>query len=596
MATAKMPTLSFRGQTSAIVEFAFGELRSYLGRTPALHNLKEIQLAVEPGERDAFEFRAEKSSLTLVGATERSCLYAVYALLENCGWRFPVPGEERFESQSFRAASWRNLQGKTEASFAFRGLSVLSNSADELAAVVDWMGKQRLNSIFPGHKGDNARWKELLPDLERRGIRVEVGGHILDEFLPLELFSQRPELFRIKDGQRREDGNFCTSNPETLRIVTENAMKFVREAPAAQVFHFWAEDVTGGSWCQCDQCKAFSPAEQMLRAINAIADALAQERPSAVVDLILYHDTLEFPESLQPRSNVWAFYCPRERCYAHGLGDANCPHNAWYASRLNAAKNSFGARLSVFEYYCDLVLWRCLGITVPATIVNDLPWYKSLGVDQVQALHFGQFSNWAYALNAFAFARASWDVQLKRDALVTQFCHARYGEHARLMLQAYFSFEQASLQALTFDGYGKDCYDIRDLPAQPAEFAQKHIASIEQAVGQIETALAKLPDTGHRAIQGERLLLELTRDNLRSLVHQLRGLQFEQASTEPDRAAKMNAEYDAAIALLKDLQKRMTEAPRQTTGAWGAEGAPGQFQQIAELLQSAKDGKRHRNW
>jgi hypothetical protein len=590
-----MPTLSFRGQTNSIIDFVFGELRNYLGRTPTLHNLRQIQLVVEPADRDGFEFRIDRNTLQIIGANGRSCLYGAYALLEAQGWRFPVPGQERFEQGSFRAAAWRQLHGKTEASFQFRGLSILSFSNEEVAAVIDWMGKQRLNSIFLGHAGESEQVKALLVDIEQRGIRVEVGGHVLDEFLPLELFQQHPEYFRMQGGQRREDGNFCTNNPETLKIVVENALKFVREIPAAQVFHFWPEDVTGGSWCECDACKGLSAAEQLLRAVNAIADGLAQERPGAAVDFILYHDTLELSETMQPRPNVFALYAPRERCYTHGIGDTNCAHNAWYASRLTAARQPFNGRMSVFEYYCDFILWRCLGIAVPTTITADLPWYKSLGIDQVQALHFGQFSNWAYPLNAFAFARASWDLTLKRDVIATQFCHARYGEHSRAMLQAYFSFEQVSLAALTYDGYGKDAYDLRDTPSQPAEFAQKHITLVEQAVVHVETALSKLPAVNHRVIGGEKLLLELTRDNLRALAHQMRGLQFEKESAEPDRAEKMKVEYDAAIALLEDLHKRLVEVPREYTGAW-AEKASEQFKMIADLLRAAKDGKRNRTW
>src|ERR1051325_1094606 len=298
MAIQKMPTLSFRGQTNSVIDFVFSELRRYLGQTPALHNLRQLQLSIEPGTRDGFEFRVDKNTLQIIGANERSCLYGVYALLETVGWRFPAPGEERLEASGFRAAAWRQLPKKTEAAFRFRGLSIVSSSNQELQAAVDWMGKQRLNSIFVGHRGDNTQLKELLPALSQRGIRVETGGHVLDEFLPLDSFAQHPEYFRIQDGKRRENGNFCSSNPDTLRIVTENAIKFVRENPDAQVFHFWGEDVAGGSWCECDACKGLSATEQLLRAVNAIADAIAQERPGASVDCILYHDTLEFPETL----------------------------------------------------------------------------------------------------------------------------------------------------------------------------------------------------------------------------------------------------------------------------------------------------------
>src|SRR5438876_635241 len=97
MAVQKMPTLSFRGQTNPIIDFVFSQLRSYLGRTPMLHNLRQVQLAVEPGARDAFDFHVDKNTLQITGANDRSCLYGIYALLEAIGWRFPAPGEERFD-------------------------------------------------------------------------------------------------------------------------------------------------------------------------------------------------------------------------------------------------------------------------------------------------------------------------------------------------------------------------------------------------------------------------------------------------------------------------------------------------------------------
>lgn len=592
----KIPTLSFRGETSPITGFAFGELRSYLTRTPQLHNLKTIQFGILQRDRDGYEFRVDKNMLQVLAANDISCLYAVYALLEGVGWRFPSPGEERFEASAFRASAWKNLTGKTEASFAYRSLTVLTASNEELRAVVEWMPKVRLNSIFIGHRENREQIEFIKPELAPRGIRLEVGGHVLDEFLPIEMFQSHAEYFRIKGGERRQDGNFCTSRFGTLQVVTENALKFVREYPEAQVFHFWAEDVEGGSWCECESCKGLTPSEQLMNTITAMADAIAQERPGVKIDFILYHDTLEFPETMHARPNVFALFAPRERCYAHGIGDASCAHNAAYASRFQAAKKVFGERLSVFEYYCDLILWRCLGITCPTTLLADLAWYKSKLVDDVQCLHFGQFSNWAYALNAFAFARASWDLNLTRDAIVTDFCHARYGEHARTMLQAYWSFEQASLHALTYDGYDKRAYDLRDPPGTPPEFVEKHIALVDQAIVQIETALTKMPAVVHRVIAAERMLLELTRDNLRALTHQMRGRLHEENQLDPNHAEKMKSEYDAAIALLNDLQRRFAELPEKVTGAWGREGAPNQFKLMAELLQSAREGKRQRDW
>ncbi len=573
-----MPTLSFRGPTTPVTEFAFGELRKFFDHTPSLHNLRDIQFGVLAGDRDAFEFRLLGTNrLQVLAANDRSCLYAAYALLEAVGWRFPAPGEDHLDERALKPSAWKQLAGRTEASFEWRGLSVVNSDNDELEAVIDWMPKLRLNSIFIGHTGNLDQARALQPEWQRRGLRLETGGHILKSFLPAELFARNPEYFRMQDGARRPDGNFCTSRFGTLQVVADHALQYARELPAANVFHFWGHDAQRGSWCACPLCEKLAPAEQMLAAINAIAAALAHERPRATVDFLLYHDTLEIPVTLKPAPNAFACFAPRERCYAHGIGDPNCPHNAWYAGCLEAARKVFGLRLSVLEYYADFILWRGLGVATPATILADLEWYRSKGLEQIQALHFGKISNWLYPLNAYAFARAAWDAGLKHDTIVTQFSHARYAEHARVMLPVLAAIEQASVNTLTYCGYDRHAYDLRDPPRQPVDFVQQHITRVEEAIAQTETALAKLPAADSRAIQRDRSMLELNRDNLRALAHQMRS------------------EYDAGITLLADLRQRLIEAPATLSGAWQT-FAPNQFQMIAELLQSAKEGSRTRNW
>lgn len=574
--SAGLPNLTLHGASATqVTEFAFAELRRFLDKTPAPGKPRDIQFEIRPGPRDAFEFaQAPGDRLRVIAANDRSCLYAAYAILQSLGWRFAVPGEDHLDAPS--PDRWKALLGRTEASFEWRGLSLSSPDTRELLAVIDWMPKVRMNSLFVGHNGNIEQSLAVMAELKRRGIRLDTGGHIFKDFLPAKLFDPHPEYFRMKENVRRRDGNFCTADPQTLRILAENAVDYARKLPDAQVFHFWGDDVEGGSWCECPRCRKHSPDEQLMAASNAVAAALAVERPGARVDFLLYHDTIEIVDPLKPAGNIFACYAPRERCYAHALGDPACARNVWYSQCLERAHDIFGSRITVFEYYNTFMLWRCLGVAMPATILADLHYYKSKGIEDVQTLHFGQITNWAYPLNTYVFARSAWDASLTRDALVSDFCRDRYGsEQAPILISAVRALEEATMQAITYCGYDKHAYDLRDVPLAPADFAAQHRLLVEQAISTTCQALEKLAFNSSDAIARDRLMLELNRDNLRALLHQMRN------------------EFDPAIALLTDLRRRMSDRP-DLLGGWAE--APRQFQMIAELLESAKAGRRHRDW
>ena len=94
----------------------------------------------------------------------------------------------------------------------------------------------------------------LTPELQRRGIVVEVGGHGYQNFLNAEmpapegggtLFEQHPEYFGAdQQGRRRKEHGRapCTSNPDAVAYLTKNLLAYVQVRPEINIFDLWPPD------------------------------------------------------------------------------------------------------------------------------------------------------------------------------------------------------------------------------------------------------------------------------------------------------------------------------------------------------------------
>jgi len=60
-----------------------------------------------------------------------------------------------------------------------------------------------------------------------------------------------------------------------------------------RVFNLLPDKGNENSWCACPACRAFSPSEQNIIAVNTAADVLLKLDPDA---LIIYHDYGTEPE------------------------------------------------------------------------------------------------------------------------------------------------------------------------------------------------------------------------------------------------------------------------------------------------------------
>jgi hypothetical protein len=342
------------------------------------------------GDDDGFLLRGDAGGLTIVSGLPRGVLHGVYAYLESMGVRFPFPGAEH-EVVPRCAWTLESYDRREIPSFARRGIS-LAIAPEEAPGWLDFCGKQRLNWVFL-HTPDEDWWpahrERLLPELAKRGLSLELGGHFLPRLLPRDLFAGHPDWFRMVDGERVNDFNFCPASKEALAYLGERACAYVREAPEAEVYHLWADDTeeNASTWCSCPRCAGYTPSEQNLLVMNALARAIRTVKPTARLAHLAYHETLAPPRAVQPDPGLVLLFAPRERCYAHALDDPECAKNREHAAWLEALLGVFGPeRTEVFEYYPDQYVFNSMAPALPDVIRGDARYFHRLGIGLIEPL------------------------------------------------------------------------------------------------------------------------------------------------------------------------------------------------------------------
>jgi hypothetical protein len=409
-----------------------------------------LDLSYEGGTGEGYRWDADQSGgITLVGEGPRGLLYGAYDLLHVAGFRWLPPAGHSFPVQdpagptitvSRHRASAPALPGRC----LIIGHEVFLRQAEDW---IEWAARCRLNTVF-FHIIDDAmamgaapaRRYRLLREravaaARERGMRIEVGGHGMSLLLPRRYFRTLPQAFRMSNGRRTPDHNFCPSSPEAHKIISANAMELFRLYPEADVVHCWADDIPGGGWCSCPRCAGLSVSDQALMATNILADALGESRPGVQVSFLAYQDTENVPGTVTPRSNVCLLWAPRQRCYAHGADDPGCAENRLHSGPSFRMLSDFfrrnGAQPSrVFEYYLDTILFPGALPLLPSTIAKDMRFYRDAGAHTVQALMTGSTPSGFPQMNAWLYPRLAWDPDEEAAALAGDFILTALGSDA----------------------------------------------------------------------------------------------------------------------------------------------------------------------
>ncbi len=484
---------------------------------------------------DGYAIAVNHRGVAIGGSNARGTLHGVYGLLHDLGCRWLTPDDD---GEVIPAHDEIKLAGGTRSStpdFRRRGFGEdtravpvdddrwLSDLVADTRRFVAWMAKQRM-SHFTTRAESLADIPELQDDLARYGIDCIYGtGHNIPRLLPRELFATHPDYFRIDDnGQRQPNGNLCVSNSDAVAVVVANAVDEVRRSQPLEVYSVQGEDVLGGSWCACRECRWLSGLQQNLLLCRAVEEGLKAAGLGATrVALAAYQSTIEpaFDEPECPES-LFVHFAPRERSYAAGLRsepNRECLRclDGW-AARLDDGS------LAVIEYYADAVRFLSLPVPLTRVIAADLQTYRDAGATGwLRVLFMSRYCWWAYALNLYVVGRLAWDVDLPVDELVADFCCHRYGAIGGTMIAFHERFELA-MSNIVDDG------DIERVDAAADPSIEQRLAAIDRALD----VLAEVVTLGERALGDsgdDRIRRRIRRDLLaaRFAANQLRALRHQ---------------------------------------------------------------------
>ena len=296
---------------------------------------------------DGFVIESSGNTVRLGGGC-RGVLYAAYELLERLGVRFFTPTCEKVPTAPDAVIPDFSLC--SESAFEYRAHNYAS-----IRQYPRFSAKLRFNGVvgsgpIPARLGGSMNY----------GMFV----HSFESLIPTGEFGEtHPEYFALVDGVRVTRGGgrtqLCLTNPDVIRLLTERTRAFLRSRPGVRLMSLSQNDWYGN--CQCENCRRTdeeegSPSGTLLRAVNAVAEALEEEFPNVIFDTLAYVYSRPAPHITRNRHNVCVRLCSIECCFCHPF-DA-CDDEGRSVTRPDGTKSNFITDLRDWGKICDrMYIW-----------------------------------------------------------------------------------------------------------------------------------------------------------------------------------------------------------------------------------------------
>ncbi len=365
---------------------------------------------------NGFVVDVRDTGVTFAANTEKGLLNSVYALIEDLGISYLMPGED-------------NEYIAPEAPFALEcGLRIrnmecshigvtceFAAAADEDYTGEEWMEyycKLRIDFIAR-HAGGK------VENHPKYGFIFGHGAHEFHHLLPKDFKDEHPETCRQSQpddfcGQRVNDFNFCYSSETAWREIERNFRRYAEQYSELDHLTLEFADLPGGGHCLCANCRHYSASDMQAIVMNRFAEIAEKLGLKATVQMNAYHDTMMPSVMFPPRKNIRIMFAPRERCWAHALDAPGCRRNRYYLECLKEWKRhafSHTEYRTGVGYYTDQILFRGLYPFFPDVIAGDLKCMARNGINEFLTLQVGG-RILQPDFNLIFFAAASWDLSL----------------------------------------------------------------------------------------------------------------------------------------------------------------------------------------
>jgi Domain of unknown function (DUF4838) len=363
----------------------------------------------------------------MVAADQRGILYAAYDLLEQLGLRFFAPDfvtyrgmSETVPRRSVVLPTYRTAQ---QAGLTSRTLDLdegWSVSTPSLDALIDWMGKSRMNVLAIPTNLDLSHydaWRvQIAPLVARRGILLEVGQHGFQLWLPQ---SRYPQYYYY------DYTVFDITNERAVTTYVNSVVAYLAQRPEIAIFDAWPPD--GATWPPSVVQRFGSPSNAQAYLVGRLTQELAARLPRVRVETIAYQATDNPPTApygYDPQRNI-VDVAMDSRAYGAPISAAV---NAGSATTILRWRQVFGGDVGVYEYYRKY-LWRSLAFPLGDVIGSDLAWYAQRRVTGIRT--YAEPGDWiTYELTHLVVASAAWNPGQNPGALVAGYVHERFGAAA----------------------------------------------------------------------------------------------------------------------------------------------------------------------
>lgn len=400
------------------------------GRVISVGNTRMLAREVAPtadlGD-EGIGIAVKRGNLFLWGGRTRGIVNAVYALLEEdmgCRW---------YSKDSIRLPKAVTLRVAPVPRTYVPQLR-LRDPFYFVSFDATWSLRNRTNA--PG-----------APVPEEWGGRTDYGSlfvHTFHQLMPPDrYFAEHPEYYMLDASGKRNSYQLCTTNPDTVRLVTEAVLNDFRTHPHAELASVFKMD--GGGICHCPRCKELREAEGadmacQLFMVNQVADAVAREFPRATVDTLAYLDTIEVPKTVRPRPNVAIRLCnDTVGSWAHPF----TPARQCKVAALTKAWSAVCKRIYIWDYNTNFSHYLAPMPNMEVIADNIRFWIENNAEGIMTQGSYQSPGSERDEMRSWVIAKLMWDPRLDLDALVNDFIYGHYGkaapaiaEYDRLLRQA----------------------------------------------------------------------------------------------------------------------------------------------------------------
>ena len=415
---------------------------------------------------DSYVISTRGDTLLVLARSSRALLYGTYDLLARLGVVWLAPDFPMYEGTAEVVPRKPRLVWHQERSilevprFAIRKLDVaqaMSQDTATLRRIIEWMPKARFTTLqMPQRFGAAGRvqwdnWRDaLLPELRRRDLSIEVGGHGYQNFIRADmgedtpegpLFDRHPEWFGLDEEckpSRATTDVFNTEDPAAVNHVFRGVADYLRTHPEIEIFDFWPPD--GARWARCKAREALGPPhERQARLLVGLHEYLREQGIGTRLEMIAYAHSKAPPKTVRIPSDVLVDFCPIGQNFDVQIDDPSGSNNAEYVALIREWRSAFDGDISLYGYWRRYA-WRSLPVLLPRYMQGDLRWYASVPLQGVST--YAEPADWfTYEVNHFVFGPLAWNPDANVDSLITTYARGRFGGHASAAKAALLALE-----------------------------------------------------------------------------------------------------------------------------------------------------------